>query len=155
MSHLYSHRPQPHPQDSCGWKYTRGADAKAQRTVPAQACESRPIRADWPFGGSLKVTGSKTGHSDRGWIEVLQQCTEKKNVNIIACKHFPVDYHNKSINMTVSMIWDHQYSVVWYYPGLRCQCCMLFHYMPVDTWYVLGAQPYPALNPFIQTSHCS
>lgn len=46
-SQLHSYRPQPRPPHSCGRKNYDGADVETQWAVPAQARDSRPIRADW------------------------------------------------------------------------------------------------------------
>ena len=65
---------------------------KTQWPVPAQACESWPVTADWAFGeGCLKETFTK--------IDVGQK-------NIKPFKNLLVDTPNKSKSLKISIILD-------------------------------------------------
>ena len=64
MSQLHSRHPQPRPQLGHGGINNGRADDEARWAVPAQACESWPIRVDWAFwDGTLKKRGINTVRS--------------------------------------------------------------------------------------------
>ena len=101
---LWCQDPKPCLQHSCGCKNTNGVDVEMHLAVPALACESWPIRADWAFWeGVFKELWTNTrAFRQRVNGGAASMDSMRRILQFVKNKHFPVDTKEKR-SMTLGM----------------------------------------------------